>query len=100
MNGQPYCNVRLGRDGIRAEDADDLALEIVDHAKRSGRAVLVTIAPDGRVWLTFLAEQNTLREVWVSNESHSIVGVYTASARVENVRDDMLAMPRSREDAA
>ena len=101
MLGHPYVTLRASSEAVRAEDAADAAAEIVALAKDAGEideVVLVILVPCGEVRLLFL-DALTAASLALDDASLSIVGVYSGAANADDVRDDLLAMPRGWECA-
>jgi len=100
MSCAPYCKLRADAEGVREDDAADLAREVVELARNEGAPVILHLAPGGGVSLTIVAKGEQVRSKLLENATLSLVGVYTCLADVNDVRDDILAMPRGWEDIA
>lgn len=101
MLGHAYVTLRSSSEAVRQEDAADVASEIVALAKDAGEldeVVLVLLIPGGEVRLLFL-DAFTAAQLALDEASLSVVGVYSAGAEADDVRDDLLAMPRGWEAA-
>lgn len=91
------CTLRADCDHLRDCDAWDLAQEVVALARDTRCPVLLVIEPDGTTHVELAGA--TEREV-IERLSLSLVGVYTCDACAQDVRDDILAMPRGWSDTA
>ncbi len=88
--------MRRDADHVRDVDAWDLAVEIVALARETRCPVVLFLLPGGVVRVTLEGAES--RDD-LDGASLSLVGVYTRAARVEDVHDDILAMPRGWDDA-
>jgi len=100
MSCAPYCKLRADADGVREDDAADLAREVVELARNEGAPVILHLLPGGGVSLSIVAKGERVFTKLLENATLSLVGVYTGMANVDDVRDDILAMPRGWEDIA
>ena len=98
MRNPLEITLRPQGDRIREDDAIDFAHEVVALARMTGAQVVVGLFPDRSVGLR-LARLGDAAEVDAASFAlcFSLVGVYTADASEDDIRDDLLAMPIDRD---
>lgn len=92
------CQLRLNSDRVQERDAWDLAREIVELARAECLPVMLRLDPHGCAWLAIITMPGTIEDA-MDCSPLSVVGVYTGDASVEDVYDDIVAMPRGMECA-